>query len=457
MTTRLEKRAVFGWVLFDWAAQPYFTLVTTFFFGPYFVSTLAPDPVTGQAWWGYATGAAGLVIALLSPFLGAVSDAAGRRKPWIAFFSAMLIVASYMLWFTEPGLPGSVAIALIAFSVGTIGVEFATVFTNAMMPSLVPPERLGRLSGLGWAMGYAGGLICLVIVLAFFSASPDTGKTMLGFLPWFGLDPETYEGARATGPFTAIWYILFVIPLFLLTPDTARNFDIPNFGAALRSGVADLRETFANLKNYGNVVRYLVSRMIYADGLVALFAFGGIYGASVFGWSITELGIFGILLTIAGLIGALVGGRLDDSLGPKIIIQISLVILALGSLGILSIDKDTIFFIIPVAHEAGAGGGAFSTLPEQVYLALGAVIGFAAGPVQAASRTLLIRVAPPEKLTQFFGLFALTGKVTSFIGPTLVGIVTAVSGSQRIGISILLVFFAIGFVGLFGVRVPAAK
>ncbi|MBL4759091.1 MAG: MFS transporter, partial [Rhizobiales bacterium] len=311
--------------------------------------------------------------------------------------------------------------------------------------------------GLGWAMGYAGGLICLVIVLAFFSASPDTGKTMLGFLPWFGLDPETYEGARATGPFTAIWYILFVIPLFLLTPDTARNFDIPNFGAALRSGVADLRETFANLKNYGNVVRYLVSRMIYADGLVALFAFGGIYGASVFGWSITELGIFGILLTIAGLIGALVGGRLDDSLGPKIIIQISLVILALGSLGILSIDKDTIFFIIPVAHEAGAGGGAFSTLPEQVYLALGAVIGFAAGPVQAASRTLLIRVAPPEKLTQFFGLFALTGKVTSFIGPTLVGIVTAVSGSQRIGISILLVFFAIGFVGLFGVRVPAAK
>ncbi len=443
--------------MFDWAAQPYFTLVTTFFFGPYFVASLAPDPVTGQAWWGYATGAAGLTIAFLSPLLGAVSDVAGRRKPWIAFFSALLILASASLWFTEPGVPGSVAIALVAFTIGLIGVEFATVFTNAMMPSLVPPKRLGRLSGLGWATGFAGGLICLFIVLAFLTSSAETGQTLLGVAPWFGLDPGTFEDARATGPFSAVWYLVFIMPLFLLTPDTARNIAVPNLRMALRIGLADLRATISEVDSHWNIVRFLVARMIYTDGLVALFAFGGVYAASVFGWGITELGMFGILLTITGLIGSLIGGRLDDIIGPKRVVQIALVILVLSTLAVLSIDRDTIFFVIPVDGVAEAGAGPFSTLPEKAYMALGAVIGFAAGPVQAASRTLLVRLAPKEKLTQFFGLYALSGKVTSFAGPLLVGLVTAISESQRVGISVVVVFFVVGILGLTLVKVPLAR
>ncbi len=443
--------------MFDWAAQPYFTLVTTFFFGPYFVATLAPDPVTGQAWWGYATAVAGLTIAFLSPLLGAVSDVAGRRKPWIVFFSALLVLASAALWFTEPGVPGSIAIAVAAFTVGLIGVEFATVFTNAMMPNLVPPERLGRLSGLGWATGFAGGLICLFIVLAFFASSAETGRTMLGFAPWFGLDPAAFEDARATGPFSAVWYLVFITPLFLLTPDTPRNHAVLNLRIALRTGLADLRATVSEFDSHRNIVRFLITRMIYADGLVALFAFGGVYAASVFGWGITELGMFGILLTITGLIGSLIGGRLDDIIGPKPVIQIALVILVFSTVAVLSIDRDTVFFVITVSDAAGAGAGPFSTLPEKAYMALGAVIGFAAGPVQAASRTLLVRLAPKEKLTQFFGLFALSGKVTSFAGPMLVGLVTAYSGSQRMGISVVVGFFMAGLAGLTLVRVPGIK
>ena len=229
--------AIVAWVLFDPAAQPFFTLVTTFVFAPYFASRVAPDPVTGQALWGYATGAAGFLIALLSPILGAVADATGPRKPWIAAFSVLLVAGSAALWFAIPGSPDGVAIALVAFAVGTIGAEFATVFTNAMMPDLVPAHQLGRLSGIGWAVGYIGGLISLVVVLGLFAAQPETGRTFFGLTPVFGLDPATYAGDRASGPFSAIWYVVLVLPLFLLTPDAKRRLPLV---AAVRVGLADL-------------------------------------------------------------------------------------------------------------------------------------------------------------------------------------------------------------------------
>ncbi len=173
------RRAIVGWVLFDWACQPFFTLVTTFVFAPYFAAALAPDPVSGQALWGYATAAAGLTLAVLSPVLGSIADASGPRKPWIALCGAVLVVASASLWFAAPGAPHGIVLALVAFAVATVAVEVAAVFNNAMMVQLVPPERLGRLSGAGWATGYAGGLVSLVVVLGFLAASPETGTTYL--------------------------------------------------------------------------------------------------------------------------------------------------------------------------------------------------------------------------------------------------------------------------------------
>jgi UMF1 family MFS transporter len=448
-----SRSGVAGWVLFDWAAQPWFTLVTTFVFAPYFASALAENAAQGQALWGFAAGAAGLTIALLSPALGSIADSAGRRKPWIAGFGMLLVLGSIILWFAEPGNPASVPLALFGFYIGTIGAEFATVFNNSMMPRLVPPERMGRLSGTGWAAGYAGGLVSLVVTLGFLAANPETGRTILGFVPLFGLDAAAREGDRASGPLSALWFLIFVLPLFLFTPDEPRRMPLAD---AVRDGLTKLGETIRHVRGHANSFRFLLANMVYADGLTALFAFGGIYAAGTFGWSIIEIGIFGILLTITGTFGALMGGRLDDRVGPKPVIAASLVLLFVVAGLILSLGRDYIFFVIPTAPPV-PGDGLYGSTSEKVYVALGLLIGIAAGPMQAASRTLLVRIAPPDQIGQFFGLFALSGKVTSFMGPFLVGIVTAATASQKSGMAVLMAFFAVGLILLSRVVVPPRR
>jgi UMF1 family MFS transporter len=442
-----RRAAVVSWIFFDWAAQPYFTLITTFVFAPYFATHVAANPASGQALWGFATAAAGLVIALMSPVLGAIADASGRRKPWIASFGALLVTGSCLMWFGKPGDPSVIPALLIAYGVATIGVEFATVFNNAMMPSLVPPNQIGRLSGTGWATGYLGGILSLILVLGFLAANPETGRTLFGFIPLFGLDPVTHQGDRITGPLTGIWFIIFVLPMFLLTPDYPAKRAV---GDALREGLADLRQTLSDLPQRKSMAAFLLANMIYTDGLVSLFAFGGIYAAGTFGWHTIQIGTFGILLAVAGTFGAWLGGKLDDSLGPKRVIAGSLVILLSAIVAILLVDKDSIFFI-KVAPPA-PGGALFSGAAERAYLVLGCLIGMAGGPLQAASRTLLVRMAPKDRIAQYFGLFALTGKVTSFVGPLLIGMITAVTASQKAGMAVLVVFFVAGLALLARVR-----
>ncbi|MFH3479421.1 MFS transporter [Xanthobacter variabilis] len=445
-TNRERRRAAFGWILFDPACQPYFTLITTFIFAPYFASAVAPTPADGQALWGFATGAAGLIIAVLSPVLGAVADASGRRKPWIALFGAMLMLGSGLLWFSPPGDESRIPLILIAFAVGTIGVEFATVFNNAMMPRLAPPEQLGRLSGIGWAAGYFGGLISLALMLAFFSTQPDTGLTLLGHPPAFGLNAAERQGDRLAGPFTAVWFAVLVTPLFLLVRDPPSAMPM---ALAARTGLARIRALLPRLKARPMLTRFLIGNMIYADGLVALFAFGGIYAAGVFGWSSVQIGIFGILITITGTFGALAGGWLDDRLGSRTVILVSLISLIAACIGLLSLARDSVLFgLLPTAPASGL----FATVPEQAYLGLGLLIGLVAGPLQAASRTLLVRLAPTEHLTECFGLFALSGRITSFAAPTTVALVTAITASQRAGVAVLLAFFGLGALLIAGLK-----
>lgn len=446
------RSAVIGWVLFDWAAQPYFTLITTFVFAPYFATAIAPNPATGQALWGYATAFAGFLIAFFSPVLGAIADAGGRRKPWIAAFGALLVIGSSAMWIGRPGDPSVITPVLIAFAIATIGAEFATVFNNAMMPNLVPPEKIGRLSGTGWATGYIGGIVSLVIVLGFLAANEATGRTLFGLTPLFGLDPAMHEGDRISGPLTGVWFVVFVLPMFLLTPDHAAK--KPALGA-IRQGLGELRDTLTSLPSQPNMAAFLIANMVYTDALVALFAFGGIYAAGTFGWQTIQIGTFGILLAFSGTLGAWIGGKLDDRLGPKTVIAGSITILALACVAILSISRDTLFFVIKVAPPV-AGGPLFGAPAEKVYLILGLFIGFAAGPMQAASRTLLIRLAPEQRITQFFGLFALSGKVTSFFAPLAVSVVTAITASQKAGMAVLVVFFLVGLGLLARVRSPVA-
>ena len=442
-----RRAAVVSWIFFDWAAQPYFTLITTFVFAPYFATHVAANPASGQALWGFATAAAGLVIALMSPVLGAIADASGRRKPWVASFGALLVIGSCLMWFGKPGDPSVIPALLIAYGIATIGVEFATVFNNAMMPSLVPPNQIGRLSGTGWATGYLGGIVSLILVLGFLAANPETGRTLFGFMPLFGLDPVTHQGDRITGPLTGIWFIIFVLPMFLLTPDYPAKRPVRD---ALREGLIELRQTLSDLPQRKSMAAFLLANMIYTDGLVSLFAFGGIYAAGTFGWHTIQIGTFGILLAVAGTFGAWLGGKLDDSLGPKRVIAGSLVILLSAIVAILLVDKDSIFFV-KVAPPA-PGGALFSGAAERADLVLGCLIGMAGGPLQAASRTMLVRMAPKDRIAQYFGLFALTGKVTSFVGPLLIGMITAVTASQKAGMAVLVVFFVAGLALLARVR-----
>lgn len=441
------RAAVVSWLFFDWAAQPYFTLIVTFVFAPYFVTFIATDPVSGQAMWGYAAAAGGFVIALLSPVFGAIADAAGRRKPWIASFGVLLVIGSTLMWIGKPGDPGIIVPLLIAFTIATIGVEFATVFNNAMMPTLVPPERMGRLSGTGWAVGYIGGILSLVVVLGFLAADPKTGRTLFGLAPLFGLDPATHEGTRISGPLTALWFVVFVLPMFLFTPDQPAK--RPPL-AAVREGFAELRHSLKMLPQDKPLLIFLIANMIYMDGLVSLFSFGGIYAASTFGWHTIQIGTFGLILAIAGAFGAWLGGKLDDMIGPKRVILASLIVLQVALVAILLIDRDRILFV-SVAPPV-PGGPLFGAAAERAYLLIGVVLGLVAGPLQAASRTLLIRLAPPDRVTQHFGLFALTGKVTSFLGPLLVASTTEAVASQKAGMVVLFAFFLVGLTLLVRVR-----
>jgi UMF1 family MFS transporter len=438
-TTYPPRSAVISWIFFDWAAQPYFTLITTFVFAPYFAAHVAPNPASGQSLWGFATAAAGLTIAILSPVLGAVADASGRRKPWIAAFGALLVIGSGLMWFGSPGDAAVIPWLLLAYAMATVGAEFATVFNNAMMPTLVPPDRIGRLSGTGWATGYIGGILSLILVLGFLAANPETGRTLFGLTPLFGLDPVTHQGDRISGPLTAVWFVIFVLPMFLLTPDYPARCKPSE---ALRQGLTELRQTLRDLPRQKPMLAFLFANMVYTDGLVSLFAFGGIYAAGTFGWNTIQIGTFGIILAIAGTFGGWLGGKLDDAFGPRRVIAGSLAMLLFAIIAILLVDRETIL-LIKVAPPV-PGGALFSGAAERAYLVLGCLIGAAGAPLQAASRSLLIRMAPKNRIAQYFGLFALTGKVTSFVGPLLIGIVTALTASQKAGMAVLVAFFVAG-------------
>ena len=433
------RRRIWGWYFFDWASQPYNTLLLTFIFGPYITQVLG-DGSRAQAVWGYGVGAAGLVIAVLSPLLGTIADKAGGRLRFIILFSAMYVAGAWGLWFAHP-TEMNLTLVMLSFCIGLIGMEFATTFTNAMMPDLTTREDMGRMSGTGWAFGYLGGMVALIIMLTLLAENP-AGVTLIGIEPILGLDAAAREGTRSVGPLTAVWYALFMIPFFLWVREPVRQ-GMMSVRAAAATAWPDLKASLRALPRERSLFNYLLSSMFYRDALNGIYVFGGIYAAGVLGWSPIDLGIFGILGTITGALFAWLGGRADSRFGPKPVIMLTVLALTLTTIGIVFVSREAVFGV-PVGPD--------SNLPDIAFYVLGALIGAAGGAMQSASRTMMVRQAHPERMTEGFGMYALTGKATSFLAPLSIGIVTDITGSQQLGILPIVVLFVIGLVLLIRVR-----
>ena len=260
-------KKIWSWMLYDWAAQPYSTLLITFIFAPYFTSVVVGDPILGQSLWGMMTAVVGLSLAVLGPVLGAISDTSGLRKIWMAFFSFLYVLGAYSMWWAFPGAE-SLTVILVLFGIGMLGMELSQIFVNSMLPEICSENDIGRVSGNGWSLGYVGGLLLLFITLLFF-AENNAGHTLLGNPPVFGLDVSVREGTRAVGPLTAIWYVLFMIPFFLFIPEnkvkTSKNVTF----SALRSLWKSIKKLPSNI----SLSSYLVSSMFYRDALVGIALF----------------------------------------------------------------------------------------------------------------------------------------------------------------------------------------
>lgn len=400
-------RAALAWATFDWANSPFPTIVTTFVFGTYFTKAIAETPETGTAQWGWAMALAGLVIAVLGPLTGAAADRMGRRKPWLAAFSALCVGACGLMWFATPDV-SSTLLALGLVVVATVGFEMGMVFYNAMLPDVAPRGMMGRLSGWAWGLGYAGGLAALVVSLVVFVQAET---------PPFGLDKATAEHIRATPVLVAAWFAVFSLPTFLLVPDPARGEPL---GAALRRAVGDIARLWGVFRAHRVLGRFLIARMVYIDGLNTLFAFGGIYAAGTFGMALDQVILLGIAMNVTAGLGAAAFGWMDDRMGPRATIVVGLIGMMVLGAGLLVVDSVTLFWAL--------------ALPLGVFF----------GPVQSASRTLVARLAPPELTTEMFGLYALSGKITAFAGPLVLGWATLLADSQRAGMATVLVFLGGG-------------
>ena len=400
------KRTIFAWSMYDFANQPFTTLVVTFIYGTFFTKIIAENEIIGTALWSRAITITALFVAFLSPIMGALADRGGYRKVFLIFWTWVCVVGTFALYFP---LPGQVVAALTCFIIANIGFEMGGVFCNAYLPDIAPREKIGRVSGYGWSFGYAGGLLALALCFILF-VQPE--------VPAFGFSTELGENIRATNLFIAIWFAIFSIPTFLWVKDAKKPQRINRH--IISSSFSQLKSTLGEIRKYKQMTRFLLARLFYNDGLITIFAFGGIYASGTFGFTFNEIFLFGIVLNITAGLGAFSLGFLDDVLGGKKTIQLSNIGLIVACiLAVTTHSKDVFWFS-------------------------GALIGIFAGPNQSSSRSLMARFIPKEKENEFFGFFAFSGKATAFIGPLLLGVITEVFESQRLGIAVVAVLLALG-------------
>src|SRR5687768_2919190 len=409
--TRIKRRVVLAWGLWDWGSSAYSAVITSFVFGPYVVRGVVGDAQPGglsaNTWLGISSAAAGLLIALIAPITGQRADAGGHRKRSLAIWSALVIAVMFGMY-TVQSEPSYLWIALVLLAAGAVFQEFAVVSYNAMLPQVSTPETIGRVSGFGWSMGYIGGIFLLLICYVGFIA-PDVG--------WFGVTSAGGLNIRAVAVLSAVWFAVFAIPVLLAVPEKPPG---PkrrrvSFFASYPLLINDVKALFRRDRN---AVYFLIASALYRDGLSAIFSFGAILAVSVYGLGQSSVLIFGIAANLVAAVGALGMGAVEDRIGPKRVIMISLIGLITTAMILLFSHGTTMFWIF------------------------GLLLTLWVGPAQASSRSFMARIAPVGREGQMFGLYATTGRAASFLAPGLFALFSGLF-SDRIGIvGIALVLLA---------------
>ncbi|MEZ5550873.1 MAG: MFS transporter [Pseudomonadales bacterium] len=440
-----------SWAFGQGARDPYYILVVIYIFYPYFSNTVVGNPVEGQSLLGYTNAIAGFALALLAPFLGAIADKDGRRKPWVAGSVVFMVAGAVALWWALPGGAGLSIFTILALIV-CINIAFTIneVFHNAMLPSTAPANRVGFVSGIAFSIGNVGGLSLMLFVLIAFSLPGTSDWSFLPAVPLFGIDQGAHEHDRIVGPIAAAWMLIFTLPLLLFTPDGQGR--ITSVRKAAREGLQDVIETLSRLRHYRNIALYLISRMFMIDGMVGVMTFGGVYASGTFGWDTTTLLIFGLCTSASAMVGAYIGGWIDDLVGSKRALQIAIAMSSIILMMLVSYQPGVLFFFVNVGTDAVWNFPYFRSLPEILYFLTNQIFALFFVTGLSSSRTLMARLAPPEMATQFFGLFALSGTVTAFLAPLMVGTLTDWFDSQRAGMASLTVLMVIGFVLLLKVQ-----
>ena len=435
----LYTKSQWGWASFDWAFQPFFTVVTTFIFVPYLTNTVlvgtwVDSTTAAQSLWGVIMGVLYVGVAIATIIAGFVANVSGglKRKTLLASLLWMVFCAS--IWLLPMAMsPVWWAMLMVgAFCMATLCAEVAIIFNNSMLAYVIEKKRVGGLSGFAYGMSYVGGIISLGIFFVLF---------MLPETPALGLNKQAFEPERFSTMLAAIWFAVFIIPFVVYTKEVILMRTM-GFTDAIKSGVHNAQDTIKDIRQYPNIWRFLLARMVYNNGILAVIAFAGIYASASFGWSTMELGYFAILLNVIAFIGAFLGGYFDDKIGAKRVIQSAIGFFIIGLVGGLSIDNTSAFFGL---WDFGEGTQGFlSSPPQLIFLCFGVLLGLGLAPSQSASRTLMIRITPKDKIATYFGIYGFMGNVTYFVLPFLIGGVTHITDSRRWGIFVIVIFFAIG-------------
>ena len=435
--------AQIAWVVSDGARAPYSSLITLFVFSAYFTTVVAGEPVRGQALWSYTVATAALIVAIGAPIMGPIADAGGRLKPWLAAFLVLGVPCIASLWFAVPSMSGSALWWIIVALIGSkVSIEYCNVYLNALLPRVAPPGRVGLLSGLGLM---SSNVINFAVLLGFLAAWSWAAH------PLFGLDASLHEPQRAAGPITALVLALFSLPIFFLAPDAPRS--ALSASQAVRSGLASLAHSVQKARAHPNAALFLLARMVYNEGFIITMLFTGIFAAGVLKWTPTMLVVQGLMNSTGAILAGMAAGWLDRRIGSKATTSIFILTGTLSSIILATVTPERILFFIDLAPVSD--GSLYPRVVDRIFVAVSILGAISVTGGFASSRALMAKLSPANMLADFFSLYALSGTTTSFIGPLAIGIMTSIFHNQRAGVSIGILFFAVGFLLLLPVKEAA--